>query len=90
MTPSNKVDYSFYEKPVSSNVTVQKNNAMEENSKMTTLANHLTRRMLNTKEGMEGGNEARIQVIDRYSQKLLNSGYRVEQVKKKISNGIKG
>ena len=33
VTEGNKIDYRCYEKPVSSNVTVQKLTAMEENSK---------------------------------------------------------
>ena len=58
---------------MSSNVIVQKLTAMEENSRMKTLANELTRRVLNTSEAL--GVEEHVKVLDKYSQKLINSGY---------------
>ena len=61
---------------------------MDENSRMKTLSNDLTRRLLNTSESL--GDDERIDVINKYSQKLVNSGYRVEQIRKVIINGIKG
>ena len=83
----NVVEYKYYEKPMSSNVCVQKMSAMEENAKMKTLANDLTRRLLNTCELM--GNGVRVGIVDEYSKKLLTSGYRLDQVRKIILNGIK-
>ena len=88
VTTNNIVDYNFYEKPMSSNVTVQRMSAMEENSKMKTLSNDLIRRLLNTSEGL--GLEERIKVVDNYSLKLLNSGFKLEQVRTIIVNGVKG
>ena len=67
---------------------VQKVSAMEENSKMKTLANDLTRRLLNTSETL--GLEERVRVVDNYSQKLVNSGFGIIQVRKIIINGILG
>ena len=60
---------------------------MDENSKMKILANDLTRRLLNTSESL--GLEDRVKVVNDYSQKLLNSGYGQEQVRRIIINGIK-
>ena len=88
VTANNIVDYNFYEKPMSSNVTVQRMSAMEENSKMKTLSNDLIRRLLNTSERL--GLEKRIKVVDNYSQKLLNSGFKLEQVRTIIVNGVSG
>ena len=85
VTANNIVDYNFYEKPMSSNVTVQRMSAMEENSKMKTLSNDLIRRLLNTSERL--GLEDRIKVVDKYSQKLLNSGFKIEQVRTIVVNG---
>ena len=82
------MEYNYYEKPMSSNMVVQKSSAMDENSKMRILANDLTRRLLNTSESL--GMDAKIQVVDHYSQKLINSGFGVEQVRKIVINGIKG
>ena len=88
VTTNNIVDYTFYEKPMSRNVTVQRMSAMEENSKMKTLSNDLIRRLLNTSERL--GLEKRIKVVDNYSQKLLNSGFKLEQVRTIIVNGVSG
>ena len=55
---------------------------------MKTLANDLTRRLLNTSERLSM--DERIKVVDDYSQKLFNSGYTLEQVRRIITNGIKG
>ena len=87
MGDNNQVLYNFYEKPMSSNMCINKDSGMDENSKMKILANDLVRRLLNTSESL--GMENRIKVVDDYSQKLLNSGYRREQVQRIIVNGIK-
>ena len=73
---------------MSSNMVVQKSSAMDENSKMKILANDLTRRLLNTSESL--GMNAKVKAVDMYSQKLTNSGYRVDQVRRIVINGIKG
>ena len=86
MTEKNTLEYKFYEKPMSSNVTVQKDTAMDENQKIKTLSNELTRRLLNTSESL--GDEERVVVVDRYTQKLINSGFGVEQTRKIVVNGI--
>ena len=63
---NNHVHYTFYEKPVSSNITVQFGSAMDDNSKMKVLANDLTRRLLNMSDSM--GEGERVKVVDQYSQ----------------------
>ena len=88
VTANNIVDYNFYENSMSINVTVQRMSAMEENSKIKTLSNDLTRRLLNTSERLDF--EKRILVVDQFSQKLFNSGFRLEQVRIIIVNGVKG
>ena len=84
----NQILFRFFEKETSSTKTVQKRSAMEENSKQQVLANDLVRRLCNSMEQL--GEEERRRIIDGYSQKLLNSGYNVEQVRKIIVNGIRG
>ena len=88
VTELNEVLYKFYEKPMCSNVCVQKLSAMDENSKVKTLSNELTRRLLNSSESL--GNKERVRVVDIYTQKLINSGYGVEQIRRNVINGIKG
>ena len=73
---------------MASNMCVRINSAMDENSKMKILANDLTRRLLNTSESIEM--DERIKIIDDYSQKLVNSGYGIDQVRRIVLNGIKG
>ena len=84
----NKVLFNFFEKPMASNVTIQKDSAMPENSKMATLNQELVRRMLNTSEDL--AIEERILVVDNYCQKLANSGYRKEQISKVVIGGLTG
>ena len=50
---------------------VQKDSAMEENSKMKTLSNDLVRRFLNSRRG----GEEKCRIVDGYARKLLSSGY---------------
>ena len=84
----NKVQYKFYEKPMCSNVTVQKRSAMGEDAKVQVVSNDLVRRLLNNSEELGAG--SKVEIVDNYSQKLSNSGYRGEQLKRIILNGIKG
>ena len=83
----NRVLYRFYEKPVATNMTVQFASAMEENNKMKTLANDLTRRLLNMSEDMSI--QDKVLVINNYSTKLATSGYSTNQIQRIIVNGIK-
>ena len=85
---NNQVLYRFYEKPTSSNITVQRRTAMAEDAKVQIVSNDLVRRLLNTSE--ELGEEYRLRVVNDYTQKLANSGYKREQLKRIIANGIKG
>ena len=61
---------------------------MGEDAKIQILSNDLIRRLLNNSEELEKG--ARTKVVDDYTQKLMNSGFRGEQLKRIIVNGIKG
>ena len=85
---SNRVLHRFYEKPTSSNITVQKRTAMAEDAKIQIVSNDLIRRLLNSSE--ELGRGAKVKVVDEYAQKLANSGYGREQIKRILCNGIKG
>ena len=85
---SNHIVHGFFEKPTNSNVTLQRRTAMGEDSKMQILSNDLIRRLKNSAE--ELGNGAKVTIVDDYSQKLLNSGFRGEQLQRIIINGIKG
>ena len=85
---NNQIEFRFYEKPVCSKKTVQLKSAMAENPKQQILSNDLIRRLLNTSEELGAG--AICKVVDQYAQDLLNSGFRKEQTRKILLNGIKG
>ena len=77
-----KVMWKFYEKPTTSETTVQGRSAMGASNKSQILANDLVRRLLNTGEGLPDTEVTR--VVDGYAVKLLKSGHRREKVKEII------
>ena len=85
---SNQVLHGFFEKPTNSNVTIQLRSAMSQDSKIQVLSNDLIRRLKNSSEELGGG--AKLEIVDNYTQKLLNSGYKGETLQRIITNGIKG
>ena len=85
---TNQVQIKFYEKDTCSKKTVQMDSAMEENAKIQTVSNDLVRRLCNTGESL--GAREKCRVVDSYAQKLSNSGYSLEQVRRILVNGIKG
>ena len=84
----NTIKYRFYEKETCSQKTVQRRTAMEENVKLKIVSNDLVRRLCNSME--ELGSEEMKRIIDGYGQKLLSSGYSLEQSRRIVVNGIKG
>ena len=88
VTNENIVRYKFYEKPTTTQITILKNSAMAENSKIQILANDLVRRLKNS--SLELGKEQKVEVLDGYSQKLVNSGYATPQVRRIILSGVRG
>ena len=48
MEGNNMVSWKYYEKPTTTNVTVQRRSALEENSKMQILSNDMVRRLAST------------------------------------------
>ena len=60
---------------------------MGEDAKIQVLSNDLVRRLKNNSEELGWG--AKVEIVDEYTQKLLNSGYRGEQLTRIITNGIK-
>ena len=62
--------------------------ALSENSKMVSLSQEVVRRMRNTSEWI--GSSERIEVINKFCQKLATSGYGREQIGRIITAGLKG
>ena len=61
---------------------------MGENSKYQTLSQELIRRFMNTSNGLP--EEEYWQIIDNYADKLKNSGYKLEQIRRIVLAGAKG
>ena len=88
MGADNRILYRFYEKETCSQKTVQRRTAMEENVKMKIVSNDLVRRLCNSMEEL-GSTELK-RIIDGYGQKLLSSGYTLEQSRRILVNGVRG
>ena len=73
---NNKVVFSFFEK------------SMPESIRRATLNQEMVRRMVNTSELVDM--KERIQVVDNYAQKLINSEYSVKETREMIIGGLKG
>ena len=88
ISEDNQILFKYWEKPTSSNRTIQMRTALGENQKIQILTQEMIRRLGNTMEGLEDGLYCRI--VDDFSQKLYNSGYGEEQIRRIIVAGIRG
>ena len=88
ISSNNRLEFKHYEKPMCSNVTLQKSSAMEQNTKMGILSNEVMRRLFNI--GGEIMDKERGETLDRFAVKLLTSGFQVETSRKIILAGIRG
>ena len=80
--------HSFYEKEMRSQILTMKNSSQSEQSKYSILVNELTRRF----EVMDNKIliDEKIEIIDHYTQQLVNSGYAGEQIRDIIETSLKG
>ena len=80
--------HSFYEKDMRSQILTMKNSSQSEQSKYSILVNELTRRF----EVMDSeiGVKEKIDIVDHYTQQLVNSGYASEQIRDIIESSLKG
>merc|ERR1711940_508845 len=84
----NRVVYRYYEKPMIPNMVLHRRSAMPESTRRSTLNQELIRRMINTSELVSL--EERIDIIDKYAVKLMNSEYPLEEARNIIIGGLKG
>ena len=71
----NQIQYNFYEKPTGSDRCLQAETALNQNCLVRSLNNEVMRRMANMSEHIPI--EERVKVLDRFSQKMVNSGHSV-------------
>ena len=69
----NKVLYKYYEKPTTPATVLHARSAIPEATRRATLNQEMIRRMTNTSELV--GEEVRLEIVDHYAQKLINSEY---------------
>ena len=82
------VVYTFYEKPMSSNQVMHQDSALPENMRVASLNAEVVRRMQNCSELLPV--TERVVVLDRYAQKMSNSGYNLAYIRKRLIGGLKG
>ena len=78
----------FYEKPMNSQFCILEKSAMDYQTKFSILSQDLVRRLLNTKETI--AQPKKDEIIDKYTNKLFDSGYNVAQVRQVVIAGIRG
>ena len=88
MSSSNRLEFKHYDKPTSSNLTLQKRSAMEVNTKMGIMGNEVTRRMFNI--GGEVRNEERWETLDKFAVRIMTSGYEIDKTRQILLSGIRG
>ena len=82
------ISHSYYEKKMRSQVLTMKRSSQPENSKFSILVNELNRRFEVMSEDVLL--EEKIEVVDKYCQQLVNSGYEYSQIRSIILSSLKG
>ena len=82
----NQIEFKFYEKPMSSGLVIQSGTALSQQTIFTSLRQNLIRRLLNTSEHMSA--EVRMQIVENFTQSLINSGHRFSFIKSIILQAL--
>ena len=88
VTESNLVMCQYYEKSMIPITVLHRRSAMPESTRRSTLNQELIRRMVNTSERVPMSK--RLEIVDKYAQKMVNSEYSVEMTRQTIVGGLKG
>ena len=88
ISETNQVLFRFWEKPTNSKKTLDRRSSMGENQMRQILTQEMVRRLNNTREDLP--KEDFKTIIDKYTQKLINSGHGEDQVRSIVIAGIKG
>ena len=84
----NKIVYKYYEKPTTPITVLHARSAIPEATRRATLNQEMIRRMTNTSELV--GEEVRLEIVDDYAQKLINSEYGLDHARSFVIGGLKG
>ena len=85
---ANQIEYNFFEKPTGSDKCLQASTALNHNCLIRSLNNEVMRRMANMSSHIPM--EERVKALDRFSQKMVNSGHTIEVVRRIMIGGVKG
>jgi hypothetical protein len=80
--------FQYFEKAMVPNMVLHRRRAMPEATRRATLKQELIRRMVNTSEMVS--NERRVEIVNKYAEKLMNSEYPLDQTRNIIIGGLKG
>ena len=83
----NGIRHSYYEKPMRNQVLTMKRSSMSENSKTSILTNELNRRFLMMDR--EISIEEKIEKVDKFTQQLINSGYKWGQTREIVVSSLR-
>jgi hypothetical protein len=84
----NKVIFQYFEKSMVPKMVIHRRSAMPESTRRATLNQELIRRMVNTSEMVDM--TKRLEIVDNYATKLINSEYTLEQTRDTLIGGLKG
>ena len=84
----NIIEYSFFEKPTSSNRCLQADTALNHNCLIRSLSNEVMRRLDSFSSTV--GQGERILEMDKFSKKMVNSGHSIKTSRSVLISGIKG
>ena len=87
ITKDNIVEYTFFTKPTASDVCLQADTALNQNTLVQSLSNEVARRLDNISNTMS--KEERVAVLDDFTRKLGDSGHSIKAVRGFLVNGIK-
>ena len=73
---------------MSAKTVIHRDSALSENSKMASLSQNVVRHMRNTSERLDI--KERVRVVNKFGQRMANSGYTIQQAKRVIVSGLRG
>ena len=88
ISEDNQILFKFWENTTNSTRVLDKRTAMGENQKVQILTQEFVRRLANTKEDLP--REEYQTILNKFCQKMYNSGYKEDQIRRVVIAGIRG
>ena len=82
-----QIIYEYFEKPMNTNLVLEKTSALSENTRVSSLSQEVVRVLLNGSEDLEDGK--RIEHFKHLCTKMKTSGYSTPYIRKLMVKGIK-